>query len=115
MQHALGEMILDGSVKDPRLGEASMVTITDVEMSPDLKLARVHVSVYPEDEAVVARVFEGLSAAAPQLKRELADRLRLRFTPELLFSRDDSIARGMRIDSLLKEIAAKGEGGEGGG
>lgn len=87
--------------KDPRL--AHMVTITAVEVAPDLKTAKVFVSVLGT-EAEKDEVMQGLESASRFLRRELSDRLRLRYTPVLNFRRDDSIERGSRILQILKEI-----------
>lgn len=87
--------------KDPRL--AHMVTIIAVEVALDLKHAKVFVSVLGTEEEK-AEVMRGLESASRFLRRQLSDRLRLRYTPELLFRRDDSIERGSRILQILKEI-----------
>jgi ribosome-binding factor A len=95
----LSQLLVEG-VKDPHIG---FVTVTDVEMSDDLRQARVFVSVYgPEGQ--VRRSLAALGRAASYLRRELGHRLRLRYTPELKFSQDESIARGARIETLLKKI-----------
>jgi len=100
-------MLLEGAVKDRRVSAASMVTITEVRMTPDLKLGRVLVSVFPDDEPLVLEVFAGLESAKNQIKKEVSRRLRLRYTPELRFLVDDSMAYGARIEAVLKEIAAE--------
>lgn len=116
IRQCLGEMLLEGAVKDTTFvaaaAEASIVTVTEVRMTNDLRLARVLVSVFPDDEAVVLKVFEGLGSAKGEIKRELGQRLRLRFTPELRFLVDDSMAYGAKIEALLKEIEAEREGDE---
>lgn len=101
IKKALGEVLTDGTVKDPRLSTA-MVTVTGVEMTPDLRLARVYFSAFP-DEAI-ADVFRGLRSAASELRRAIADRVGLRFTPSLVFFVDESIARGAKIEALLHSI-----------
>lgn len=107
IRQCLGEMLLEGAVKDRRVSAASMVTITEVRMTPDLKLGRVLVSVFPDDEPLVLEVFAGLESAKNQIKKEVSRRLRLRYTPELRFLVDDSMAYGARIEAVLKEIAAE--------
>ncbi len=89
-------------VKDPRLAE--FVTITGVEITPDLSHARVYVSVMGSQEDK-ASTLEGLAAAAHYLRRELNNRLTLRRVPELTFHRDDSLEQGARVLDLLKQIA----------
>jgi ribosome-binding factor A len=88
-------------VKDPRL--ARLVSITRVVVSSDLRHARVYVSVMGSEEEKTSTL-EGLTAAAPFLRRELNDRLALRRIPELSFRRDDSLEQGSRVLDLLKQI-----------
>ena len=107
IRQCLSEMLLEGSIKDHRLAAASMVTVTEVRMTSDLRLGRVLVSVFPDEEAVVLEVFAGLASATGQIKREIGKRLRLRFTPELRFLVDDSMAYGARIEAVLREIEAE--------
>jgi ribosome-binding factor A len=105
VRQAIGTMLADGAIKDPRLS-AAMITVTDVEMTPDLKLARVYVSVFPEDEALMVGALKGLRSAASAMKREIGARLGLRYTPTLSFELDGSIANGARIEALIHEIHA---------
>jgi ribosome-binding factor A len=110
LRQCLSQMLLEGSIKDHRIQAAAMLTVTEVRMTPDLRLARVLVSVFPDDdEAMVRSVFEGLESATNEVKREIGVRLRLRYTPELRFLVDDSMAYGAHIDSVLKEINDEGE------
>ncbi len=104
VRHALSEMVLEGAIKDPRVHAAQIVTITDVAMTPDLRVARVYVSVFPDDEELQVGVLAGLTSAAGATQRDIADRLRLRFTPRLSFFADDSIKNGAHINALLAEI-----------
>jgi ribosome-binding factor A len=81
-----------------------MVSITDVEVTPDLRQARVFVSVFGSDEGANAS-FEALDRAAGFIRGELAKQhLRLRYLPEIEFRRDDSLARGVRIVQLLDQV-----------
>lgn len=86
-------------VKDPRLG---FVTVTDVKMTEDLKLARVYISVFKEDEE--GRSLEIINSAKAMIRVELAKRIRVKFIPTLEFRIDSSIETGSRIDQLLREI-----------
>src|SRR5712691_12032586 len=106
-QEKLGELIaielsdlLHTRMKDPRVGFAS---ITHVEVSGDLRHAKVFVSVMgsPEEQAATMK---GLKHATGFLRHELASRLVLRFMPELVFKLDTSIAEGARILELLQKI-----------
>jgi ribosome-binding factor A len=86
-------------LRDPRIG---FVTVTSVDTSPDLRQARVYVSVLgtPEErEATMA----GLGSAHGLLQQSVATELRLKHTPTLQFVFDESIERGMRISELLDE------------
>ena len=84
-------------LKDPRVG---FVTVTGVKTSPDLRHARVYVSVLGTD-AERAATLEGLRSAHGYLQRRVADELTLKHTPALVFQYDESVDRGMRITELL--------------
>ncbi len=92
--------ILMRRTKDPRVG---FVTVTDVELTNDLRLARVYVATLPEDPHG-DEVLAGLSHAVGFIRAELGRRLRLRHTPELIFQRDLSGPRGDRILTLLDQV-----------
>jgi ribosome-binding factor A len=96
--------LLARGLKDPRI--TGFVTVTGAKMSPDLKEATVYVSVHA-GEAERARTMEGLQAAATFLQREVARIIGLRYTPHLHFVYDESVARGDRIDRLLREAHAQ--------
>lgn len=93
--------ILQRRLRDPRIG---FVSVTDVELSPDLRHAKIFVSVLGDEEAK-RRTMEGLERAAGFVRSELGRRITLRHTPEILFRLDDSIERGTRITALLREAA----------
>jgi ribosome-binding factor A len=92
-----------------------LVTITDVEMPPDLKSARVYFSALG-GEAERVRAEAALGRAAGYLRREVTQRCQLRYAPELHFFHDRTLARGARIEELLAQVRAeasseeKGEG-----
>src|SRR5437763_7601107 len=86
-------------LKDPRVG---FVTVTGVKTSPDLRHARVYVSVLGSDDLREASL-EGLRSAHGFLQGRLAAELTLRHTPSLTFEYDDSVDRGMRINTLLDQ------------
>jgi ribosome-binding factor A len=86
-------------LKDPRIG---FVTVTGVKTSPDLRQARVYVSVLGDDPERSASI-DGLRSAHGYLQRRLADELTLKHTPSLSFEYDDTVDRGMRINRLLAE------------
>jgi ribosome-binding factor A len=86
-------------IKDPRVG---FVTVTGVKTSPDLRHARVYVSVLGDDAARDGTM-EGLRSAHGFLQGRLASELRLKHTPALTFEYDDTVDRGMRISQILDE------------
>lgn len=86
------------SVKDPRV--TGMVSVTAVETTPDLRYAKVFISVL--DKSDCTQVLKGLKSASGWLRRELGSALRLRYTPELQFERDDSIDKGAHILDMLR-------------
>lgn len=96
-------MFLAEGVKDPRV--TGLVTVTGVDVTRDLRHARVHVSILGSD-AEKAETMEGLASVAGHLRAKLGRTLRLRVTPELEFKYDASIAHAARIDSLLEQIRA---------
>jgi ribosome-binding factor A len=94
---------------DPRL---ALVTVTDVEVTPDLRLAHVFVSVLG-DENEVRQALAGLNHAAGFLRRELGASVSLRYLPELHFRLDDSLDRGMRVERLLSSLEDESPPGAG--
>lgn len=105
VRQAIQQALLEGAVKDDRLVDGPLITVTEVRMTPDLRLGRVLVSVFPdEDRALVEGVFTALFRQKARLKREIARRLKLRFTPDLRFEPDGSIAYGARIEAILREL-----------
>ncbi len=90
---------LTGSLNDPRVG---FVTVTGVATSPDLSHARVYVSVLGSDSER-RDALEGLESSRGFLQARVGEELRMKRTPTLEFSYDESIDRGMRISELLKE------------
>lgn len=92
--------MLAGELKDPRL--AGMLTVTEVRVTPDLKQARVYVSVMGAEEEHRSAL-EGLTAAAGFIRHELSERLMMRRTPDILFVIDRSAEYGERIEQLLRQ------------
>jgi ribosome-binding factor A len=91
--------VLTHDLKDPRVG---FVTVTDVKTSPDLRHARVYVSVLGEPEAVEASL-EGLRSAHGYLQGRVGSELRLKNTPTLQFVHDDTAERAQRVERLLQD------------
>jgi ribosome-binding factor A len=90
-----------GELKDPRIG---FVTVTGVETSPDLRHARVFVSVLGS-EVKRAKTLDGLAAAHGVLQARLARELRMKRTPQLTFEYDPTVERGVRMTQLIDELA----------
>lgn len=89
-------------LKDPRI--SPMVSVTGAEVTPDLQYCKVYISVLGSEESL-AKTMEGLKAAGGFLRRELAQTVNLRHTPELQFVEDHSIEYGARMDALINKVA----------
>ena len=105
IQQVLAEL-LHKAVRDPRLATA---TITGVKVSRDLRVAKVYYSTAGDPELRQAAL-DGFNKARGFVKRELAQRMELRYMPDLKFFYDESIEYGARIEQLLKEAKRKDEG-----
>ena len=92
------------NLKDPRV-QGTMISITRVETTPDLRYAKVCVSFLQEDKA--ADALKGLKSASGYLRRELGSALNLRYTPELQWELDDSITYGARMLDLINSLGVK--------
>lgn len=111
LREELSELLLR-EVKDPRV-DHGLVSITEVQVSPDLRRATVYIS-HLGDPADRDEVIEGLQNAAPFLHRELVHRLKMKIVPELVFRYDPSIERGARLASLIRQVSGEqDEDGEG--
>jgi ribosome-binding factor A len=105
IRQVIGEAVA-GALKDPRVG---FITVTDVRTSPDLRHARVYVSVLgvaggPSQPAERETTLEGLRSAHGFLQARLAGELRLKRTPTLEFFYDETTDRALRVETLLEEI-----------
>ena len=99
-------VMVAGELKDPRL--AGLVTVTEVRVSPDLKQARIYVSVMGT-EAEQASALKGLQAASPYIRHQLSERLVLRRAPDLHFVLDNSEEYAQHIDELLRRAKPPSE------
>jgi len=109
MIHRELSVLLLTEVRDPRVAG---VTITDVDVTPDLLVARVFFSVMGDQEEVDAAT-AGLTRASGFLRSQLAGRVLLRLAPKLIFEYDRSVAYGRHIDELLDQIADQDRPGSG--
>ncbi|MBO5868014.1 MAG: 30S ribosome-binding factor RbfA [Oscillospiraceae bacterium] len=89
------------NLKDPRVQD-TMISITHVETTPDLRYCQVYVSFLQEEKA--AGALKGLKSAGGYLRRELGRSLNLRYTPELVWVQDDSITYGARMLELINSL-----------
>jgi len=96
MREVLSSALAD--LKDPRVG---FVTVTSVETTPDLRQARVYVSVLGDDPAERRACLEGLQSAHGFLQRHVASELRLKYTPQLTLIEDETARRAQRVEQLL--------------
>ncbi|MFH2010311.1 MAG: 30S ribosome-binding factor RbfA [bacterium] len=100
---ALGE-VLRSELKDPRLHQAGLITITGVEVSADLSVATVYVTATNDEPDTVQQMMAGFASAAAYLRSALAKRVALKRIPELRFRIDPAIRHGRRIDAILQEM-----------
>jgi ribosome-binding factor A len=101
IRREISELILR-EVRDPRL--SGLLSVTRVETSPDLRYAKVFVSLMGSDEEK-RQAEDGLAAASGFLRRGLGDRVVLRYVPQLTFLLDDSIEKGSQMLELIKQVA----------
>ena len=106
LQRELSSLIR--TLKDPRV-QQSMVSVTKVEATGDLRYAKVYISVLDKDKS--KETLKGLKSAGGFLRREIGSRLQLRYTPDLIFEEDDSIAYGAKMFSLLRSLDIKEDDG----
>jgi len=97
--------VIQREVKDPRVG---FVTITEVKVSPDLRHAKVFVSVMGTDEEV-ARSLAGLQSSKGYMRSALGKHLRLKYLPEIEFVHEDVSAEALRLSEIMKKVALEME------
>ena len=95
--------IIDLKLKNPNI--TGIISVTKVKTSPDLRTARIYISLLNSKSK--KNTLEGLKNASGYIRSELASRMNLRYTPELIFEIDDSMEYGARIENILKEIMPK--------
>ncbi|MGI6485183.1 MAG: 30S ribosome-binding factor RbfA [Thermoanaerobacterales bacterium] len=93
--------IINNSLKDPRIN--CMISVTKVDLSKDMRHAKIFVSIY-DDENIRNQAFEGLKNAEGYIRKELGQRMRLRYIPEISFRYDDSIEYAIHINKLLQKV-----------
>lgn len=98
-------LIIDQDLKNPNI--TGMISVTKVKTSPDLKSAKIYISLLNSKSK--KNTIEGLKNASGYIRSEIAKRVNLRYTPELIFEIDETIEYGSRIENILKEIMPKKE------
>ena len=104
IRHVMAEMLSRGSIADPVL-EKHVITVPEVRMSPDLKLANVYVM--PLGGLDVQPVIDALDRHKKMLRTELAHKVNLKFAPDLKFRLDESFEKSAKIDALLDSPEVK--------
>jgi len=92
--------IIQNELKDPRLSQ--LISVTNVNVTKDLRYAKVYVSIMGNDEEK-KNALDGLKSAAGFIRREVGHRIQLRYTPEVQFELDNSIEHGAYISKLINE------------
>jgi ribosome-binding factor A len=100
IRRELGKILTSG-LGDPRIG---FVTLTRVEVSPDMTLAKIHVSILDPSPANERTTMQGLNSAKKRIRRDLGDCLKLRRMPELAFFADRGVKESIRISSILTDL-----------
>lgn len=100
IKREISKMILD-EIKDPRI--KGMVSIIDINVTKDLRYAKVYISIYGNDEEKKETI-EGLKSASGYIRHEIGKRIKMRYTPEIVFELDRSIEYGAHISEVLKEL-----------
>jgi len=95
--------IISYELKNPNV--TGMISVTRVKITPDFKYAKVYVSILNSKN--VQKTMDGLKESAGFIRSQIAKRVNLRITPELVFELDDSLEYGEKIDSILKELKNK--------
>jgi ribosome-binding factor A len=96
--------VIKNDVDDPRISE--LMSITDVQVTEDLKYAKVYVSVYGDSEPTL----KALESARGFIRKEVGKKIKMRLTPELIFEKDDSIEKGIYINSLINKVISEEAG-----
>lgn len=97
--------IIRNEIKDPRL--TAMVSVTDVKVTKDLRYAKVFVSIFGKDDDEKNNTFIALKNASGYIRREIGQRINLRYNPQIIFELDDSINYGMHIEELIQKVKDK--------
>lgn len=94
-------LIIQNELKDPRI--PMLTSVIHVDVTKDLRYAKAYISVYGDEEQG-KKCIEGLNSAAGFIRREIGSRIKLRYTPEIIFEIDNSIEYGINISKIIKEM-----------
>jgi ribosome-binding factor A len=97
--------IISYELKNPNV--TGLISVTKAKITPDLKYAKIYVSILNSKNE--KETLEGLKKSSGFIRTQIAKRINLRITPELVFERDDSIEYGAKIDSILRELKVDNE------
>lgn len=107
LRKAVSIMILN-EIKDPRI--SPVTSVTHVDVTKDLRYAKMYISVMGTQKEK-EDTLEGLNSAKGYIRREMGQRVKMRYTPEPIFELDESLDEGMKINSILREINEKSNSG----
>ena len=96
--------IIQNNIRDPRL--SAMVSVTRVDVTKDLRYAKVFISIFGNENSKLESL-NALKSSSGFIRREIGQRINLRYTPEILIELDNAIEHGMHINALLQEIKEK--------
>jgi ribosome-binding factor A len=108
IRELLGDALVRGEIRDPRVLEGGLLTFTHVRLTRDLREARAMFIVHNAAPEVLESVRQGLTSAAGYLRRLVANQLRLKVTPNLTFEVDRVFDQEAKIDALLREVSGGG-------
>ena len=97
--------LIRNEIKDPRL--TAMVSVTDVKVTKDLRYAKVYISIFGKDDEEKNNTFVALKNASGYIRKEIGQRINLRYNPQIIFELDDSINYGMHIEELIQKVKDK--------
>lgn len=104
LKREISSIILQ-EIDDPRIG---FLTVTNVKVSPDLRVAKVYYTILG-DQGSLEKAKEGLESASPYIRRLIAQRMRLKFVPEIRFYPDEELDKRLRVERILDELRHEGE------
>jgi ribosome-binding factor A len=107
IREILGQAVVRGEIKDPRVSDAGLITITHVRVTGDLREAIASFIVHDADETALKKAEQGLNSASGYLRRIIGQQLRLKVTPTLIFEIDRVFDQEAKIDRLLHEVATE--------